>query len=387
MTLSFTHHFTTDLAVPIERHSLEGFLVSGDRQALTLSVTVRREDEPVCPTSAAAYVLRADGTDVWCECSIDGDTIACALPLEAAAVPGPVTVLVRAGLEDSLTTVLVCDLQALRGPDGETVLPAEQVPSLEELLARLDALDDLEEAADHARTVSAQVDGKAAAVVLTTEIGESCACVPEKDTPLLPIAEIALTQDGEGTPSVSNIRPLRAVERLTVTVGGTAYEAALPSPCWGGTVSWPDGTVTHRWARAVLDGTEEAVQSGNGYVYLSKGLTDAKSGGKGYCSHYSYKLWSGIGITGGRVVYLPSGMTADAWKAYLAEQYAAGTPVTMVYELASPVTEAADLPALYAAAGEQTLTHDGNGTLAVTYHADLATLFSAIWARLDALEA
>ena len=32
--------------------------------------------------------------------------------------------------------------------------------------------------------------------------------------------------------------------------------------------------------------------------------------------------------------------TVGAWKAYLAAQYAAGTPVTIVYELAAPETEA-----------------------------------------------
>lgn len=62
---------------------------------------------------------------------------------------------------------------------------------------------------------------------------------------------------------------------------------------------------------------------------------------------------------------------ADAWKAYLAAQYAAGTPVQVAYKLADPVpftaTGAQPIPAL---AGANTVLTDAD-SVSISGRADL----------------
>lgn len=95
--------------------------------------------------------------------------------------------------------------------------------------------------------------------------------------------------------------------------------------------------------RIVLDGTEAS------YIYLGMFYLNYRpkwptpvSQVNGVCSHYLYKTYDKgkIGLTsdGGAIVYTPDGDYADDeagltnWKAYLASQKAAGTPVVVYYQ-------------------------------------------------------
>ena len=120
-----------------------------------------------------------------------------------------------------------------------------------------------------------------------------------------------------------------------------------------------DVTVTRRTAVLELDGTEtnmSVVHTSTGYdrLYITpakpaKVVATADTLGNIRCSHYETVTtgaqWSkgaeGIGVeTTGQIMILDSGLaTLDAWKTYLAAQASAGTPVTIVYELATPTTE------------------------------------------------
>ena len=121
-----------------------------------------------------------------------------------------------------------------------------------------------------------------------------------------------------------------------------------------------DVTVTRRTAVLELDGTEtnmSVAHSSTGYdrLYITpakpaKVVATADTLGNVRCSHYETVTtgaqWSkgaeGIGVeTTGQIIILDAGLaTLDAWKTYLAAQKTAGTPVTIVYELAAPETEA-----------------------------------------------
>ena len=86
-----------------------------------------------------------------------------------------------------------------------------------------------------------------------------------------------------------------------------------------------------------------------------------------------------------RVKYNAMG-TANEFKAYLAAQYAAGTPVTICYKLATPTafqaTGSQPLPGL---SGENVLTTNADG-LTVTGRADPAQTINAMNDRIAALE-
>ena len=119
-----------------------------------------------------------------------------------------------------------------------------------------------------------------------------------------------------------------------------------------------DVTVTRRTAVLELDGTEDWVGYvvANGYImYVSvpaiKQISSTYTIANMVCSHYPtiafYKLYTGsfnaIGQSSNSVNVScvdSRFQSVSAWKSYLAAQAAAGTPVTIVYELAAPETEA-----------------------------------------------
>lgn len=102
-----------------------------------------------------------------------------------------------------------------------------------------------------------------------------------------------------------------------------------------------------------LDGTEAShIFEGMFYLDYSAAWPTPANRVNGVCSHYPYGAYGKgkIGLTdnGAAVVYNPNGdYTGDEgglanWKAYLAAQKAAGTPVQVAYQLATPEVYATD---------------------------------------------
>lgn len=102
-----------------------------------------------------------------------------------------------------------------------------------------------------------------------------------------------------------------------------------------------------------LDGTEAShIFEGMFYLDYSASWPTPANRVNGVCSHYPYGAYGKgkIGLTdnGAAVVYNPNGdYTGDEgglanWKAYLAAQKAAGTPVQVAYQLAAPEVYATD---------------------------------------------
>lgn len=111
--------------------------------------------------------------------------------------------------------------------------------------------------------------------------------------------------------------------------------------------------VTYNVGFVELDGTEAShIFEGMFYLDYSAAWPTPANRVNGVCSHYPYGSYSKgkIGLTdnGAAVVYNPNGdYTGDEgglanWKAYLAAQKAAGTPVQVVYQLATPEQYATD---------------------------------------------
>ena len=164
------------------------------------------------------------------------------------------------------------------------------------------------------------------------------------------------------------------------TASGTLYpylglEANHPyEPYTGTTVTLPtleplcgDGTIndeydaatgieTRRWKRVELDGTESgwrtSTAADNVKLRYVLPVTNVLNPPTTYdtsditCTHYlsnsPYNNWNGIQsvcASGGNLVFFDSAYGSQdlaAWKSYLAAQKTAGTPVTVVYRLATP---------------------------------------------------
>lgn len=177
---------------------------------------------------------------------------------------------------------------------------------------------------------------------------------------------------------------------------GDTLALALPSTIYGGSLDAVTGAGQETRKLVTLDGTEEwntrTTIASSGYISYSLALPVRSI--TGICSHYKSLLYAAIrpqnpsGETGCYLEYSMSAIfnvpfeTVADWKAYLAAQYAAGTPVQIAYKPAKPVpfraTGAQPVPAL---AGCNTVLTDADSAT-VTGRADPAHAIAALQAQL-----
>lgn len=135
--------------------------------------------------------------------------------------------------------------------------------------------------------------------------------------------------------------------------------------------------VTYNVGFVELDGTEAShIFEGMFYLDYSASWPTPANRVNGVCSHYPYGAYGKgkIGITdnGAAVVYNPNGdYTGDEgglanWKAYLAAQKEAGTPVQVAYQLAAPEVYATDPLDIDNAAGPLTVMTGGEVEVRMT---------------------
>lgn len=190
---------------------------------------------------------------------------------------------------------------------------------------------------------------------------------------------------------------------------GDTLALALPSTVYGGSLDAVTGEGEQKWGLATFDGSEAwtigglAADKGDWY-YVSPKIVDSfndlpKSGNE-ICSHYPHYdvsnnntgkgcalVWSSFRVRWGDII--PA--NTDAWKSYLAAQYAAGTPVQIAYKLAEPVPfQAAGNGPIMPLEGETNTIMTDADSVAVTGRADpiriiqqLQAAQSAVAAQLD----
>lgn len=185
------------------------------------------------------------------------------------------------------------------------------------------------------------------------ESGNPVVCYPVAGSKLGVTASWEPMQEGEGTPSPDNIRPIHGRDSVSITrqEDELSMTLTLPNTIYGGEVG-ADGAGQETWKLLTLDGTEPwgdngTVASKKEQQWASYGILKQHAGIFGVSSHF--------GNTKGSVVYPFNFIrisdtsivfhvaldgpfaTIDEWKAYLAAQYAAGTPVQVAYKLATPI--------------------------------------------------
>lgn len=212
-------------------------------------------------------------------------------------------------------------------------------------------------------------------------------------------------QEGSGDPSPENVRPIKGRDSVRVErrEDDLAYTLTLPSAVYGGEVDAVTGEGQREWRCITITGQEPChIYSTLFYIdfyqtdsFVQEPAIDSKNG---KCSHYPYQLYGkngfiGITLDGGAAVYSPGAkypITNDGlreWMDYLAAQYAAGTPVQVVYQLADSVpftaTGGATIPSL---SGTNTVLTDAD-SVTVTGRADPIQTIAKLSDRIAALEA
>lgn len=158
---------------------------------------------------------------------------------------------------------------------------------------------------------------------------------------------------------------------------GSTTTLTLPSTIYSGEVG-ADGEGEETWKLITLDGTTDKYKFLQGSTYWNLPLKSAVGIGdwyleKIYCSHF-HRMFGGN--KGGDFLYTTNTLmtkyfpNANALNAYLAAQYAAGTPVQVAYKLATPVPfTATGGGTIKALSGTNTVLTDAD-TLTVTGRAN-----------------
>ena len=135
---------------------------------------------------------------------------------------------------------------------------------------------------------------------------------------------------------------------------GQTTTLTLPRTIYGGEVNAVTGAGQETWKLITLDGTENWYQENSATKnYACNIKLPANPLTECFCNILPWKLYSyasagnegyfAFESSGQRVHFCTTETweTVDDWKAYLAAQYAAGTPVQIAYKLATPVPFAA----------------------------------------------
>lgn len=226
------------------------------------------------------------------------------------------------------------------------------------------------------------------------ETGNPVVCYPVAGYPLGVKAKWEPVQEGSGTPSPENIRPIKGRDSVTITrqEDNQVITLTLPETVYGGEVDVA-GDGNENTKIITLDGTEEWKLI-NGYCEVAyKSLGIPNSGTDISAAKLSQKAdrytidnpymnplvdksaWVYTTPTHPyanlRIKHADEQTSLDSWKAYLAAQNAAGTPVQVCYKLAEPIpftaTGAQPIPAL---AGANTVLTDAD-SVSVSGRADL----------------
>lgn len=142
MTIDCTR--ACDLARPILRETLRPPLFAGDCEAHRFAVCVTRDGAPIDLTGceAAGYFIRADGATVLLRGSAEGDTAAVTLDRACYEIPGCFSLVLRVTTPaGARLTVLALQGTVARTSTDAVVDPAQVIPSLDDLLAQIAALE------------------------------------------------------------------------------------------------------------------------------------------------------------------------------------------------------------------------------------------------------
>lgn len=199
----------------------------------------------------------------------------------------------------------------------------------------------------------------------------------------------AITAYGETPQGGTTEAPVALTGISSVTVNDDVTELPIPRPlrrvgdvrdvCV--TRQEYEGTeklvVTYNLGFVELDGTEAShLYEGMFYLDYTPVWPTPANRVNGVCSHYPYGTYGkgkiGLADNGAAVVYKPNGdYTGDEgglanWKAYLAAQKEAGTPVQVAYQLAAPETYATEPLDFDNAAGPLTVMTGGEVEVRMT---------------------
>lgn len=157
--LTIDWFYQAELTEPIVRQRVRGALYTGDDRAHRVTVAALRAGEAIDLTGQVitGYFLRASGETVLISGEVVQGQAAVLLPAACYEVPGAFSLVIRAASDEAKVTLLALTGMVRASATDAVVDPAEVIPSLDELLTRIAAMEEAtgaaRDAADHAEAI------------------------------------------------------------------------------------------------------------------------------------------------------------------------------------------------------------------------------------------
>lgn len=158
--MNFETWLRSDLTKPLKVETLPGIFFTADNAANTIGVEVYDDGAAAdLSGSCVGYVIRSDGGTMIITGTISGNRASITLPTSAYVMEGPIDIVIKVVNGSVKTTVGACHGYVARSTTDTIIDPGHVIPSIEELLAQIEAC---EQATAAANAAAANADGKAA---------------------------------------------------------------------------------------------------------------------------------------------------------------------------------------------------------------------------------
>lgn len=399
-------NFRTDLDRGVEMQPLKTAFVMGDRESHVFAVQLYRSggdgDLPQA-ASVTGYFIRADGATVAIPGMYSNGSAVVQLPAACYAVAGRFFLLVKTTHDGIVHTVLWCEGTVSPSVTDVAVDPGEAVPSLDQLLAQIAAM---EEATAEANAAIAQLDGvitsappitiTAEGTSVTTDIAANRALpeaviygrtvqdgTPSPDSPAVlnaPAAggRLVLSVTGEDAQYVTIEAP-GGLHGIPVASGGN-YTDASGQQWLADEIDLAAGTVIRRFHAVRLTSTSHVWNAGAvaGRFNTNNPAPAMMKGAVPMCSHFVgtatfSALQTGMVCNndGTQLIFATSLSDLNAWKNWLDNN-----EVWLVYRVS--VVKAEKLPddvlatfrAMRTSAAQSSIINDAGAWMRIGYVAD-----------------
>lgn len=151
-----TLHYAADLRAGIFQTRMPMLFASGDQRAHEIRVTVTEDGQPVPLTgkTVSGYFIRADRSTVLLSGSAEGNTARVTLSQSCYVQPGGFALFIKTGVAGETAAIFWGAGTVVRSTTDTIVDPSETIPSLEELLAMIGAMETATTAAQSAASAA-----------------------------------------------------------------------------------------------------------------------------------------------------------------------------------------------------------------------------------------
>lgn len=205
-----TLHYAADLRAGIFQTRMPMLFASGDQNAHEIRVTVTEDGQPVSLTgkTVSGYFIRADRSTVLLSGSAEGNVASVTLSQSCYVQPGGFSLFIKAGTAGETAATFWGVGTVVRSTTDTIVDPSETIPSMEELLAMIGAMETVTTAAQSATSAANTAAGAA-----NTAAGQATTA-----------ASTASTAAGQATTAAGNANTAAGAANTAAQTANTAAQ-------------------------------------------------------------------------------------------------------------------------------------------------------------------